>query len=506
MKTIQTLLIFILMLHSLLCTAQNVKLDSINFLDLKEEYNYTVKNNQKVQIKLININRNLYKISGVKVETNYNTEVPAALKGIKVPSYIFTSQRMAFMNYPSDQGDTLAMLYYDEIKSRFEFIAANAQKIDSVPILHNRLNNHAKDCLHTFDKILHNIHNECAIYLGAKNSHRIAPDEFEKYMLTLVENAAEALKGLPELIEKYKSSAAQELHKQNTADIGLRDEVAETLKTKMTTEKRKTYLKTLNAFQTKIDSFPIYRSDLDQVIKKLYAYLDEAKTAVKEMKEFEKTGKIYALTNFYKLLNNPATFQFKSEIITAKTDEIKYTFTVEPTELNSCGKNDKIIIVAVIKVDSGFKMDFSTGVFLNSGNDDFLGNTYYYVYTDADHRKIVTADRANRYLMSVGALMHFYWRTKCDVRLGGSVGVSTTASVSDLLFHAGPSVFIGRKNRCVLTAGLTLKSSPMLDRKLQTDTLYTKLESPDTIPTVSVFPKAGYFFSFTYNFTALPSK
>jgi len=38
------------------------------------------------------------------------------------------------------------------------------------------------------------------------------------------------------------------------------------------------------------------------------------------------------------------------------------------------------------------------------------------------------------------------------------------------------------------------------------NTSNTRLESPDAISTVSVFPTAGYFFSFTYNFTKLPAK
>lgn len=199
------------------------------------------------------------------------------------------------------------------------------------------------------------------------------------------------------------------------------------------------------------------------------------------------------------------TFTYTSEVMTAITDEVKFTLTIEPTEINTCDLNGKRIIVVKVKVKGGLKIDFSTGAFFNGGSNKFLGNTYYYRNIDENSRLITTAERGSRNMLSVGALMHFYRRSVKKVNLAGSVGVSTTANLSDLNFHIGPSVLLGRKDRIAISAGLTLKSSPVLDRQLEVDKVYSKLQSPDEIPTVQAFPVAGYFFAITYNFSKLTS-
>ena len=89
------------------------------------------------------------------------------------------------------------------------------------------------------------------------------------------------------------------------------------------------------------------------------------------------------------------------------------------------------------------------------------------------------------------------------VKVGGSLGVSTTADFADLNFHAGPSLIIGDKDRFILTAGLTLKSSKVLDQGLDVDQVYNNLKLPDDVPTVSVFPKAGWFIGVSYNINLL---
>ena len=102
-------------------------------------------------------------------------------------------------------------------------------------------------------------------------------------------------------------------------------------------------------------------------------------------------------------------------------------------------------------------------------------------------------------MLSVGALMHFYKRTTSCAKIGGSIGVSTTADFETLNFHAGPSIIIGNENRFIITGGITLKSSQQLDRQLEMKKTYGTNESPDEIPTVSFFPKVGAFIAITYN-------
>lgn len=506
MKTNQNhLVIIVSFLFQIHAFSQEVKIIPIDFQKLENEYKYHVNNKQKFRIQLENINRNLYKIEGVKVETNYNVAVPSALTGIKPPSFLYLAPPYGYKARAPGVITETASSVYDDIKTRFETITKNSQKIYDAKLLYNDLSHLAKNCKESSSEIRQHVKQKYQSF--CETTTEVDRRFLENYINDLIQKSNTALEELGPLIDKYEQMSPTEILDKNKSNIKEKNKLIRSINTEKFTREESEIIKTSIAeYNTEINALPINQKQLQNLIAKMREDHINAKNSINEMKKYESEDKIYALGYLFELLANPATYQFTSDIITAKTDEIKYTITVQPNEINVCGINDKKTIEIVVKVDNGFKIDFSTGVFLNSGNDEFLGNTYYYVYTDAEHRKIVTADRGTRLLMSVGALMHFYWRLPKEVKIGGSIGVSTTASVSDLLFHVGPSVFIGNKNRVVISAGLTLKSSPILDQKLKTNTIYTKLESPDAIPTVSVFPKAGFFLSFTYNFTAVPSK
>ncbi|MCF6130118.1 hypothetical protein L1S35_10560 [Flavobacterium sp. AS60] len=504
MGTKQTLVVSILLLFSFVGLAQDVdKTISVDFKNLKNKYEETVDRKKTFQIKITNINRNLYKVDGIKVETNYNIAVPSALTGIKLPAYIYTTPPSQDKLKSTGVGlSARSSDIYDEIQKRFYNIEANAKKLDDITLLFNKLSHLSKDCQNTFNDIKVQVLKKSNQYLNGNDNYGTTTVEqmrsnLEAKMTSLTEEAERELSDLPNWIARYEEQTPNELEARNMSNIK-----------ELTSEKNKqiSSTTTIENLSNQIANFKEIKADFKDLLKEIKANLEKAKASVNDMKKFEKEDKPYELLHLYDVLTSPATFEYDSEVITAKTDEIKYTITIEPTELNICNANGKKVIEVIVKVNGGFKIDFSSGAFLNSGSDDFLGNSYYYIKTDADHRKIVTADRGSRYLMSVGALMHFYWRTTSPVKLGGSIGVSTTAAVSDLLFHIGPSIFIGHKNRVVISGGLTLKSSPILDQKLKTDVIYTNLETPDAVPTVNVFPKAGLFFSLTYNFTASSNK
>ena len=92
------------------------------------------------------------------------------------------------------------------------------------------------------------------------------------------------------------------------------------------------------------------------------------------------------------------------------------------------------------------------------------------------------------------------------MHLAFSPGLSTSAGFDQLNFHLGVSLIFGNKNRLLVTGGLTLRETKILDRNFDLDTAYETSALPESPPTISVFPKAGYFISLTYNFSKFKSE
>lgn len=505
------IVIFILLL-SLKAFGQNVdKSIPIDFMALENEYKEELEYGKTFQINVSNINRYLYKVDGVKVETNFNIAVPSALTGVKLPAYFFTEEPSpGKMRTPSRAAKSATNVYKDIQKQLLkvkETVEISAADINKALILLNELNRLTKDCSDKHDDILKQALQKSSFFLTGSTNYTDSASQIASKLKDKLEGITKSpdqeLSKLKALVDEYEVLGNQEIDEQRQFNIDQKRIVENQKDTKsMSRSELKKSDDAIRSFEKKITAYMTDKKDFSELMEKIWANEEKAKTAVQEIKKFELDDNSFKIVHLFQLVSDPSLFTYKSEIFTAKTDEIKYTITIEPTEFNTCDLNGKRIISVIVNVKGGWKIDFSTGAFVNLGNDEFMGNSYYYVYEDSDHRKIVTADRGSRALMSVGALMHFYWRSTSYVNAGLSMGVSTTAAVSDLLFHAGPSAFIGKKNRLVISAGATLKSSTVLDQKLQTGIIYTKIESPDAIPTVSVFPKLGYFFSITYNFTA----
>lgn len=442
------------------------KVIAVDFQNLKSSYEETIDHNTTFSVHLKNINRNLYKINGIKTETYYNAAVPTMLTGIKIPSYLYQASSgisMADSSFKTRSSSLYQQL--SQIQSFFEAIKLTAKTLDNSIFLYNDLAHLSKSCK-THSQIVSDAVNSVKLYhQGANGSVSEIRTQLEQYLLKQRTDAINAFQRAVIAVDKYE----KELQKD-------------------------------------IDSDPKINEDAAKVIERLRENLSKAEATIEEMRKFEKDDKVFILLRLFDMLQAPGTFEYTSEIIKVKTDEVKYTITIEPSELNLCAVNSKKVIEITVIAKSGLKLDFSTGIFVSGGSNDFLGQTYYYEGIDADNRMIRAAERTNRNMLSIGALMHLYKRSTDVIKWGGSVGVSTTASFTDLNFHAGPSLFICNKNRIVLTSGLALRSSNLLDNRFKVGQSYLKTKTPDAIPTVTQFPMAGYFFSLTYNFSKLPAK
>ncbi|MFD1470224.1 hypothetical protein ACFQ48_18500 [Hymenobacter caeli] len=233
------------------------------------------------------------------------------------------------------------------------------------------------------------------------------------------------------------------------------------------------------------------------------AQVAKAQAVVTEMKKFNDDNKTQALVDKYNQVN-ASNFTFISDEVKVKSDEIKFDIKISALKQLPCDIPSKFSISETYKTSGGWKVDFSTGVFVNSGHHDFLGQEFQYVPNPTDDTKVVIKEKdgGQRVLLLVGALAHFYYRTGRFANVALSPGLSTTTALDGLNFHLGDSLLLGTKNRVILTGGVTFREVKILDKGYHTDQEYVKKSLPESVPTIKVFPIAGAFASITYNLTA----
>lgn len=230
------------------------------------------------------------------------------------------------------------------------------------------------------------------------------------------------------------------------------------------------------------------------------AIVAKAGDAVTEMKKFRDENKINELVTNYKMINE-SNFTYYSDPQKIKGDVAKFKLKISAEKPLPCNTPTKVSISETYKTVGGWKVDFSTGLFFNTGNADFLGREIQYKPVNDSTVQIQTKDGGKRVLLSVGALMHIYCRSGKKVNYAFSPGLSTTTAFDGINFHLGGSVLFGMEDRLVITAGLVIREAKILDRNYEFDTNYAKKLLPEAPPTIKVFPKAGGFLSLTYNWS-----
>ena len=227
---------------------------------------------------------------------------------------------------------------------------------------------------------------------------------------------------------------------------------------------------------------------------------------VEEMDKLAKENKIQEVLDNYNRLNR-ANFTYVSEPFKATKDQVNLHLSFRADTLLTCNYPNRLTAQRSIPVVGGWKVDFSTGVLMSGRfmNNNFFGQELYYegAYEDSSHSFIRQKQSGARFLLSIGAFAHLYKRTGRAVSWAISPGVSTTTAFDGLLFHLGGSALLGRETRLVITLGGTFRESTLLDRRYQVDKAYPKESLPKEVPTIRVFPRAGWFLALTYNLSTI---
>ncbi|MBD81001.1 MAG: hypothetical protein CL840_18935 [Crocinitomicaceae bacterium] len=166
-----------------------------------------------------------------------------------------------------------------------------------------------------------------------------------------------------------------------------------------------------------------------------------------------------------------------------------------------------------VRINGGVKIDGSAGLFFTTLKDQqfltqdetYIDTTYYrdqnYVTTDSiidisegTNKRILLKDNGD-FLVSIGGMAHFYWRTTSWINGGLGVGalLNTEGNIQYLL---GLNLFVGRKQRIVLNGGYALGKVKRLQSGLEVGGLYT---GDGEVPTMDVWESGG-FLGLSYNF------
>jgi hypothetical protein len=197
---------------------------------------------------------------------------------------------------------------------------------------------------------------------------------------------------------------------------------------------------------------------------------------------------------------NESNYTINSEKLKAKiADEIQYTVSIKPKSWVPCEVEDKTFKINY-KVQGGVKVDFSTGIFVNIGNNDFDGNTYFLDST-ATIRQLDKSSKA--IIPSIGGLLHVYYRNVGVFNLGISGGASITTDLKISNFHLGPSIIFNTNNeilnRFVFSGGFTWRPVDELSSRY---TVGTAVDQNLTIEQLQVKRyKRGGFIALTWKLT-----
>jgi hypothetical protein len=529
---ILAMLIFVLPLKAQRIYPQNDTAKQYIIIERKDTSNiiyWKLKYNRITVVKVKDVNRFVYKsTTGEQTGKNLFTEVPTAFTGLKLPA--FSSRRIpsiggtATISQTKSAEDMAASFKTEGTKKLFN--PCNCQDADSI-IKHSPVLNFLHESLiEYFDTIkvygaaFNTIVQNSDTLIALKENVHDTWDSIQARKLRLFARFQDSIRktginpyGLT-LISGYKS-VAQQAALFDTALSPLFKQFAELLGSVVENCYDSTVwvraLRCLDPCKSKKDSIMYYgyldslekmRKCIGKITAKIESISDDVKKTkllVEEMKAAVKDGKLQILLKNYDLISEE-NFSYTLDEFIADKDVHDITVKIlaeEPLRYNQ-PQNRTIKVKAI--TTGGIKVDFSTGAFVNFGNNEFLGPDYYYKTIDTVNKQIIEAERTKKAMFSIGALVHFYIRANWFVKPALSLGVSTTASFDAVNLHGGLSALIGKPgttSRFVVTAGITLREVSLLDNRYQLNTNYQGL--PDVVPESKNFPKAGGFFAITYN-------
>ena len=211
-------------------------------------------------------------------------------------------------------------------------------------------------------------------------------------------------------------------------------------------------------------------------------------TITAEKNQSEIIRKAQAGIDLYNLIKNE-TFEIHTPAEQLKDDEV----TLTPKLIFSDGKTGYEFKPVSIKTYGGFKVNFSTGYFLN-----FTGDDSYDVVKDSTGKSIGAVSTANNKIThALGGMIHAYPRWIKGPQPALSAGFSL-AQNGNLGFYGGASLMFLEKNRLIISGGYSFNKIKQLNTSnLNQSNLF--ITQSDTQIRYNEVYKGSWFIGITYN-------
>jgi len=236
-----------------------------------------------------------------------------------------------------------------------------------------------------------------------------------------------------------------------------------------------------------------------QTKENLNSIFSEIKDLKDNVESFDFIGLFSSLNNILFELKKENNFFVVSDPVQANKDAVNFKIDISPiSKVSSASNLDQRNFSTTIPVIGGFKIDFSTGIFLTSG----LHNRQYSTSTVSKDSSIITMNRNNNLMnISIGALMHISKRCNNDFKIGGSIGSGLGSSdLTNLNFFVGPCLIIGKQEQFIISLGGAITQVDYLKSKYSLNTPIGNSKMDQTLTEKAT--RFGYFISFTYNLTS----
>ena len=199
---------------------------------------------------------------------------------------------------------------------------------------------------------------------------------------------------------------------------------------------------------------------------------------------------------------NANSFSFSASPVTAEKDVIIYEVTITPVENADVMKygsgSKKVSFKVPVEVLGGFKIDFSTGLFVSNLIDHKYAITSDSILSANDTLRgyRILRNEEGKIKLGLSAMMHLYYRFSSIINVGLNFGVGIIPDQS-VSYLGGGSLIFGNENRFIISGGVMLGSVERLSSLIKEKNLYPDIPLQNDLTVKEL--DFGWYLGISYN-------
>lgn len=261
-------------------------------------------------------------------------------------------------------------------------------------------------------------------------------------------------------------------------------------------------LPALNPANKKIVQQGIEDITLELAIEKLIEngiteVVNDIKVNQDNVNEHIQSGFVQALATVYRRISL-GNWQYVSPSILGEKDELVVKLSIEAKNEAAPTPNYGMFNGEIKGDVYGFKLNFSTGIFLLASKKLFDKSYRIDTITGNLENNVIAENEIRESLQpAVGALMHFYMKRSSNFNWGGNLGFSVS-SQTRLNYHGGLSFLFGNEQRIIANIGMAVSQVKEIASSYRVGQEITRSSGLNTVPTEN-FYRVGIFAAVTFN-------